>query len=145
MLDPKSFTTPPNSMQTVDYRRVPRALSHVYHSPLDASVRQEMRKLFHALAGADDTQIERGRSLSSWGRAIVVPESSSANGGVAWFEFSDICGSKSPMSAADYLEITRTFPTIFVTEVPKMNLSSKDMVGIETISSHSSTFNHIVT
>lgn len=31
------------------------------------------------------------------------------------------------MSAADYLEITKNFGTIFVMDVPKMGLSQKDM------------------
>jgi peroxisome-assembly ATPase len=49
--------------------------------------------------------------------------------GVAWFDFQELCGSKKPLSAADYIEITKTFPTVFLTEVPKMDLGSKDMVS----------------
>jgi protein AFG1 len=106
-----------------DYRRLPRALAHVYRAPLDAATRAETRKLFAAAAGPD---IEEGRELRAWGRAVRVPQS---GGGAAWFEFDDLCGARHPLSAADYLEITRAFPTVFVTEVPKMNLSNKDMVG----------------
>ena len=51
-----------------------------------------------------------------------MPESSST---VAKFGFVDLCGK--PMSAADYLEITKNFGTIFVMDVPKMGLSQKDM------------------
>lgn len=34
------------------------------------------------------------------------------------------------MSAADYIEITKNFGTIFVTDVPKMGLGQKDMVSV---------------
>jgi predicted ATPase len=94
----------------------------VYRAPLDAATRAETRKLFAAAAGPD---IVEGRELRAWGRAVRVPES---GGGAAWFEFDDLCGARHPLSAADYLEITRAFHTVFVTEVPKMNLSNKDMV-----------------
>jgi protein AFG1 len=94
----------------------------VYHSPLNVETRAEVRKQFAALAGADVTD---GAKVSAWGRAIHVPQSGA---GVAWFEFADLCGSKRPLSAADYLEITKAFHTVFVTEVPKMDLGSKDMV-----------------
>lgn len=39
----------------------------------------------------------------------------------------DLCGK--PLSAADYLEITKNFGTIFVTDVPKMGLDKKDLVS----------------
>ena len=48
---------------------------------------------------------------------------------MAKFGFLDLCGK--PMSAADYIEITKNFGTIFVTDVPKMGLGQKDMVDIQ--------------
>lgn len=36
------------------------------------------------------------------------------------------------MSAADYLEITKNFGTIFLSDVPKMGLDKKDLVSIHT-------------
>jgi protein AFG1 len=107
-----------------DYRRLPRALAHVYRSPLSDETKAETRKLFEALAGPS---ISTDRTLTSWGRTLHVPESGN---GVAWFEFSNLCGGKTPLSAADYIEITKAFPTIFLTEVPKMGLSSKDMASV---------------
>lgn len=64
----------------------------------------------------------RNRKLTTWGRTITVPESSSK---VAKFRFDDLCGRA--MSAADYLEITKNFGTIFLLDVPKMGLSEKDL------------------
>ena len=38
----------------------------------------------------------------------------------------DLCGK--PYSAADYLEITKTFGTVFLLDVPKMGMDRKDLV-----------------
>jgi protein AFG1 len=103
----------------LDYRKIPRALSKVYFDPLTPENRTEMDKLFHALAGDN---IATDRTLSIWGRQLRIPESA---GRVARFSFLDLCGK--PLSAADYIEVTREFETIFVTDVPSMNLGQKDM------------------
>ncbi|KAJ1309026.1 hypothetical protein OPQ81_004707 [Rhizoctonia solani] len=102
-----------------DYRKIPRALSKVYFDPLTPENRAEMDKLFRALAG---DHISTDRTLSIWGRQLRIPESA---GRVARFSFLDLCGK--PLSAADYIEVTREFETIFVTDVPSMNLGQKDM------------------
>jgi predicted ATPase len=82
-----------------------------------------MTKLFTSLAATDpvDPTLVQNRALSLWGRKIVVPESSA---GVARFKFTDLCDR--PMSAADYLEVTGTFGTIFVEGVPRMGLGERD-------------------
>lgn len=106
-----------------DYRRIPRTLSHVYYDPLTPENKAEIEKIWHAYTHGDanDPPI-RNRKLSTWGRTIVVPESTSK---IAKFRFDDLCGK--PMSAADYLEITKNFGTIFVLDVPKMGLNEKDL------------------
>ena len=110
---------------STDYRRIPRSLSHVYYDPLTPENKAEIEKLFEALTSDPSDPAIRNRKLMTWGRKIVVPESSST---VAKFGFPDLCGK--PMSAADYLEITKNFGTIFVTDVHKMGLSQKDMVSV---------------
>jgi len=40
------------------------------------------------------------------------------------FTFAELCGR--PLGAADYLELTQRFRTLFVTDVPQMGLSEKD-------------------
>lgn len=62
------------------------------------------------------------RTLNIWGRKLRIPESA---GTTARFSFQELCGK--PLSAADYIEVTRTFETIFVTDIPSMTLSQKDM------------------
>lgn len=110
-----------------DYRRIPRALSNVYHHPLSKEVKDEVNKIFTALATNDGDQepIQLNRTLPIWGRTLNVPESSAS---VAKFTFHDLCGK--PLSAADYLEVTKTFRTVFVMDVPKMNMGQKDLVSI---------------
>jgi len=104
-----------------DYRRIPRALSNVYFHPLSSNNLQEVDKIFEALAKNDNEPIRHDRQLDIWGRKLSVPASTSS---VAKFTFDELCGN--PLSAADYIELTKTFPTMFVTHVPKMNLDQKD-------------------
>lgn len=47
---------------------------------------------------------------------------------MAKFNFEDLCGQ--PLSAADYIEITRNFGTLFVVNIPKMGVDRKDLVRV---------------
>ena len=83
-----------------------------------------MDKLFLSLTSADPSDpVVANRELHTWGRTIVVPESTSK---IAKFGFDDLCGK--PLSAADYIEVTKTFGTVFLLDVPKMGLGLKDKV-----------------
>ncbi|KAF8969404.1 AFG1-like ATPase-domain-containing protein [Flammula alnicola] len=83
-----------------DYRQIPRALSH--HD-------REINKIFQALTSEDpnDPPI-RNRKLHTWGRTLL-----------------DLCGQ--PLSAADYIEVTKNFGTVFLLNVPKMGIDKKDL------------------
>lgn len=109
-----------------DYRRLPRELSKVYFSPLTSSTRLEIEKLFDAMttssSGPTSDPVVENRPLRIWGRTLKVPLSTS---NVAKFTFHELCGQ--PLSSADYLEITKTFDTIFLEEVPRMGMNEKDM------------------
>ncbi|WVQ68565.1 uncharacterized protein L199_006774 [Kwoniella botswanensis] len=106
-----------------DYRKIPRALSKVYYSPLSPEVKSEMTKLFESLASTDpiSTEVTQNKQIPLWGRNLTVPESS---GSIARFKFDDLCNR--PLSAADYLEITGRFGTLFVEDVPKLGLGERD-------------------
>ena len=105
-----------------DYRRVPRALSHAYFSPLDSATRAAVDAQFVALT--EGIPIQEGKTIRLWGRNLTVPRSA---GRVAQFTFAELCGRA--LGAADYLEITKRFRTLFVTDVPRMGLSEKDKVN----------------
>jgi protein AFG1 len=104
-----------------DYRRVPRALSHAYFSPLDGATRAAIDAQFAALT--EGVPIQEGKMLRLWGRNLTVPRSA---GHVAQFTFAELCGRA--LGAADYLEITQRFGTLFVTDVPRIGLGEKDKV-----------------
>ena len=112
----------------LDYRRVPRALSHAYFSPLDSATRAAIDAQFAALT--EGIPIQEGKTIRLWGRNLTVPRSA---GRVAQFTFAELCGR--PLGAADYLEITKRFRTLFVTDVPRMGLAEKDKVDNVKISS----------
>ncbi|KAJ6538495.1 AFG1-like ATPase-domain-containing protein [Mycena vulgaris] len=105
-----------------DYRRVARAPSSIkpYHHPLSSETAKTMDSIFDSLA--EGRQVVRNRKLHIWGRTLLVP-ASTAN--VAKFTFQELCGS--PLSAADYLEITRVFGTVFLLDVCKMGVDRKDL------------------
>ncbi len=75
-------------------------------------------------SGPDSDPVVEDRPLRIWGRTLKVPLSTS---NVAKFTFNELCGH--PLSSADYLEITKTFDTIFLEEVPRMGMNEKDMVS----------------
>ena len=104
-----------------DYRRAPRTLSHAYFSPLDSATRAAIDAQFAALT--EGKPIQEGKTIRLWGRNLTVPRSA---GHVAQFSFAELCGRA--LGAADYLEITQRFRTLFVKDVPRMGLSEKDKV-----------------
>lgn len=95
----------------------------MYYHPLTEENAEEINKIFAAIAARDEEPISHDRHLKIWGRTLHIPESTSH---VAKFNFEQLCGH--PLSAADYIEITKTFHTIFLTDVPKMDLGQKDKV-----------------
>ncbi|KAH7887516.1 AFG1-like ATPase-domain-containing protein [Phlebopus sp. FC_14] len=110
-----------------DYRRIPRALSHVYYHPLTPENEAELDKIFHSLTSPSSSApnpdpVISNRPITTFGRTLYVPLSTSS---VAKFTFDELCAR--PLSAADYLEITKTFGTVFVTGIPKMDVGKKDV------------------
>lgn len=109
----------PLTIAMADYRKRPRELTKVYFDPIDDLNKLEFEKLFISLAREEKVVVNR--LLEVWGRKLKVPRSTSK---VARFQFGDLCGK--PLSAADYLEITKTFETIFLADVPQLGLNTKD-------------------
>jgi len=106
-----------------DYRRMARdaSLLKPYYYPLSPQTTMTMDSIFDSFTHGDG-EVVRNRKLRIWGRTLLIPASSS---NVAKFTFQELCGN--PLSAADYLEITRVFGTVFLLDVWKMGVDRKDL------------------
>ncbi|KAF3941435.1 hypothetical protein ABW19_dt0208106 [Dactylella cylindrospora] len=103
-----------------DYRKMSRPASGVYHDGLGADGKAHADKWFSYLGDPKDPPHPATNVI--WGREIRVP---SASGRAARFDFYDLCGK--PMSAADYIELTRHYDAFIVENVPAMDINTKDM------------------
>jgi cell division protein ZapE len=96
----------------VDFRLQRMSGLNVYLQPLgpeaDAAMDAAWRSLTDCAQGAP-------RTLAVLGRALKVPQSAN---GVARFGFSDLCAS--PLGAADYLAIARSFHTLLIDHIPRL-------------------------
>jgi peroxisome-assembly ATPase len=110
-----------DSFPTTDYRKIPRPPSGVYHSPLDAHAASHAEKWFRFL-GDPDTPEPHPEVQRVWGREIVVPR---VSGRCAWFTFDELIGR--PTSAADYIELMRSYDAFIVSEVPGMTFRQRDL------------------
>lgn len=110
------------SLLFADYRKIPRKTTNVYYHPINPENRAELETKFESLV--EESRVQHNTSLTVWGRPIAIPESSPSNGGVARFTFKQLCAQA--LSASDYLEITKNFEHIFVTDIPQLTLDSRD-------------------
>ncbi len=110
-----------NLDSTTDYRKIPRPPSGVYHAPLDAHAASHAEKWFRFL-GDPDTPEPHREVQRVWGREIIVPR---VSGRCAWFTFDELIGR--PTSAADYIELMRSYDAFVVTEVPGMTFRQRDL------------------
>lgn len=103
-----------------DYRKIPRPPSGVYHSPLDNHAISHAEKWFRFLG--DPKQGTHSETQKVWGREIHVPK---VSGKAAMFNFDELIGR--PTSAADYIELMRSYDAFIVTDVPGMNHQKRDL------------------
>ncbi|KAK2623509.1 hypothetical protein QTJ16_007063 [Diplocarpon rosae] len=104
-----------------DYRKIPRPPSGVYHSPLDSHAASHAEKWFRFL-GDPEQDHPRSETQRVWGREIYVPK---VSGKATMFTFDELIGR--PTSAADYLELTRSYDAFVVTGVPGMTHRERDL------------------
>ncbi|CAM1511304.1 Fc.00g088170.m01.CDS01 [Cosmosporella sp. VM-42] len=110
-----------NLDSTTDYRKIPRPPSGVYHTSLDTHANSHADKWFRFLG--DSEQFEpRPEIQKVWGREIYVPR---VSGRCAWFTFDELI--RQPKSAADYLELVRSYEAFIVTDIPGMNHQQRDL------------------
>lgn len=104
-----------------DYRKIPRPPSGVYHSPLDAHADSHAEKWFRFL-GDPHQEKPQSETQRVWGREIYVPK---VSGKAAMFTFDELIGR--PRSAADYIELARSYDAFIVTDVPGMTHRERDL------------------
>lgn len=104
-----------------DYRKIPRPASGVYHTPLDAHASSHAEKWF-AFLGDPEHDPPHPEVQQVWGREIYVPR---VSGRCAWFTFDELI--RKPKSAADFIELTRSYDAFIVTDVPGMTLRERDL------------------
>ena len=97
----------------VDYRRRTLEQLTLYHSPLGTSAELAMDEAFDRLAESQDED----PVLHIEARQIRARRKA---GGLVWFDFKTLCGG--PRSQNDYLEIASQFHTVFLSDVPQMQV-----------------------
>jgi len=101
-----------------DYRLRVLERAEIYHVPLDAAAEQSLSRSFHALA--PETPVEKV-ALNIENRIIharMVAED------VAWFDFAELC--EGPRSQNDYIELSRIFHAVLVSDVRRFSSRDED-------------------
>jgi cell division protein ZapE len=97
----------------IDYRLRHLERADVYQTPTGALADQRLTRFFEAIAPDEGDQ---GGALEIFGRQISYRR---AADGVIWFDFKSICDG--PRSKDDYIEISRLFQTVLVSNVPRFD------------------------
>ena len=78
---------------------------------LPAAADQSLNKSFDAMVRVEGLKNE---PITINGRAILARR---VHDGIAWFEFDELCDG--PRSQYDYIELSKIFHTVFLSDVPK--------------------------
>lgn len=97
----------------VDYRLRALERADVYQTPLGATAEQRLGEFFDSIAPDEG---DHGGVLELLGRRIDYRR---AADGVIWFEFAAICDG--PRSKDDYIELSRLYQTVLVSNVPRFD------------------------
>lgn len=96
-----------------DYRLRALEQTELFFMPLNEEAEKNMMIAFQSLSGPKE---DDRSSIDILGRKIKFIKSSE---GTIWFDFKDICSS--PRSSADYIEISKEFHNILISNIPKIN------------------------
>jgi cell division protein ZapE len=100
----------------IDYRLRTLEQADIFHTPHDQAAIDNLEHSFTHLATEEMT---RGCTIEIEHRPVKTVRCAE---GVVWFEFADIC--ETARSQTDYIEISRCYQTVIVSEIPQMD--SKD-------------------
>lgn len=101
-----------------DYRLRLLQQAGTYLTPDDNVARKRLGAFFNDSA---TSQIEEHRDLEINGRQINAYKCAK---GIVWFDFESICDG--PRSQADYIEIARWYPSVIVSNVPRLDPMRED-------------------
>ncbi|CAN0655079.1 cell division protein ZapE [Nitratireductor aquimarinus] len=101
-----------------DYRMQKLNRIPVYMTPDDAAAREQMDEAWNTVV---DGQPVEPATLTVKGRSVAVPQ---ASGSAARFAFADLC--EKPLGARDYLAIAGAFDTVFIDNVPTMDMKRRN-------------------
>ena len=96
----------------VDYRLRTLDQLEIFHHPLDAASGPRMADYFVSIEGNEGVRA----NIEVLGRSIPVQRRGKD---VIWFDFKSLCGG--PRSQNDYLELARSFPSVLLSDVPRMS------------------------
>jgi cell division protein ZapE len=102
----------------IDYRLRTLEQAEIYHAPLDEQATLNLQTYFSQLApepGKRDTEIEIEHRLI---KTNLVAD------GIVWFEFSALC--ETARSQVDYMEISKIYHTVLLSNVKQMGQSNDD-------------------
>jgi cell division protein ZapE len=101
-----------------DFRLEKLAGSPVYYAPADETARQALDLAFQRLTGRS-----RGEpvTLTVKGHPVEVPQ---AAGGVARFDFRDLCAK--PLGASDFLSVAQHFHTVILENIPRLTFDRRN-------------------
>lgn len=91
--------------------------SKIYHHPLDERAEQSLASSFESMAAG--CQLECALEINS--RPFQAKQ---RGDGLIWFEFDELC--QKPRSTNDYIEISRSFNTVFISGLPVLDSSAND-------------------
>jgi cell division protein ZapE len=102
----------------LDYRLRVLERADVYQEPTGKIADQKLSECFEAIAPDEG---ERNLHIEILGRKI---EARRAADGVVWFDFPQICDG--PRSQNDYIELSRCYQTVVISNVPKLTKELED-------------------
>jgi cell division protein ZapE len=100
---------------SADYRLRVLERANVFQIPSGAEADARLAEFFDAIAPDEG---DHGRALELLGRRI---DYLSAADGVIWFDFAAICDG--PRSQDDYIELSRLYQTVLVSNVPRFDVT----------------------
>ena len=104
----------------VDYRLRALEQAELYHYPLDANADLSLQKSFRSLLASPNDE-KSNEVLIVEGREIQTRYSAE---GVVWFDFEAICDG--PRSQNDYIELSKEYHSVFISNVPALGRSNDD-------------------